>query len=327
MIEQSRRLARLALFAAAAVSLPAAGGCAPAFRSVGGALADGATTQLQSRIAGSGRQQTQQMVDSLMGYAARAYRKQAAPEIEGTVQTVLHRAESAADSTSARLFARGGTALGDLNSQADAAIRGSLNQALQQLIRDNLRAAGTEGAADVDRLSAALAANMAVLLPRLDSAAARTTANATTAATEQLALQLNTTLKDALVNATRDIARTAAQTALEQADESSRGSWIVRVGIWLGVGLIVALLALAAAWFFRQHKRTRAALDVVTQAVRDTGDARLAEEIKARATSRDVEPFLHDFLQERGYLAPRRVAVPSVYSDQGSAAGASTPGE
>jgi len=321
MMGQSRRVARLALAAAVAVSLPSTGGCF-ALRAAGGALADGATTKLQDRIAGSGRQQTQQTVDSLVRFAALAYRTQAAPEIEGTVQTVLHRAESAVDSTSTRLLARGGTAVGDLNDGAEAALRGSLNQALQQLVRDNLRAAGNAGSADVDQLSRALGANLSILLPHLDSAATQASANVTSAAAEQLALQLNTTLREALVNATRDIAKTAARSAIEEADKAGSETTFAKTAMWVGGGIAAVLVAMAIAWFIRLHRRTRAALDVVTQTVRDSADPRLKEEIKARATSREVEPWLHDFLQQRGYLADR-VAVPSVFSDQGVAAGAS----
>jgi hypothetical protein len=326
MMGQSRRVVRLALVAAVAVSLPSTGGCV-ALRAAGGALADGATTKLQDRLAGSGRQQTQQTVDSLVRFAALAYRNQAAPEIEGTVQNVLHRAESAVDSTSTRLLARGNTAVGDLNDGAEAALRGSLNQALQQLVRDNLRTAGNAGSADVDQLSRALGANLAILLPHLDSAASQASANVTNAAAEQLALRLNTTLREALVNATRDIAKTAAQTAIREADKAGSQTTFAKTATWIGGGFVVALLALALAWFIRLHQRTRAALDVVTQTVRDAADPRLKDEIKARATSRDVEPWLNDFLQQRGYLGSRRVAVPGVFADDAAAVGASKPGE
>lgn len=325
MMGRSRRNARLALAVAVAVSLPLTGGCF-AVRAAGGALADGATTKLQDRLAGSGRQQTQQTVDSLVRFAALAYRKQAAPEIEGTVQNVLHRAESAADSTTTRLLARGNTAVGDLNDSADAALRGSLNQALQQLVRDNLRTAGNAGSADVDLLSQRLGANLNILLPHLDSAATQASANVTNAAAEQLALRLNTTLRDALVSATREIAKTAARSAIMEADSVGSQTKLAKTATWIGAGIAAVLVAMAIAWFVRLHQRTRAALDVVTQTVRDSADPRLKEAIKARATSREVEPWLHDFLQQRGYLADR-VAVPSVFSDQGVAAGASKPGE
>jgi hypothetical protein len=293
-------------------------GCAPAIRSAARAGVDGATGALPARVAGRNRAQTQQIVDSLMAYAARGYAQQLAPQVQGTVHTALLDAQSTADTTTALLIARGTNAFGDLNGQASAAIRGSLNEAIQQLVRDNLRLAGREGSADVDMLSRAIAANMAVLLPRLDSAAALTAANVTSAATDRLASQLDGTLKTALLGATRDIAREATRAALEEADDVGRNSWVGKVAIGLGVATILAILALAAAHFFRVHKRTRAALDVVTQAVRDSADPRLKEEIKARATSREVEPWLHGFLQERGYLE-RRVAVPGMFTGSDSA--------
>ncbi|MFL5538111.1 MAG: hypothetical protein ACJ8J0_03930 [Longimicrobiaceae bacterium] len=314
MMGHSRPVARLALFAAVAASLA---GCAPAIRSASGAAVDGATNALHDRVAGRNRAQTQQIVDSLMAYAARGYAQQLAPQVQGTVHTALLDVQGTADTTTARLIARGGAAFTDLNGQASAALRGSLNEAIQQLVRDNLRTAGREGSADVDVLSRAIAANMAVLLPHLDSAAALAAGNVTDAASEHLANQLNTTLRTSLLDATREIARTATKAALEQADRTSRTSWVAKVAIGLSVATILAILVLAAAYFFRQHKRTRAALDVVTQAVRDSGDPRLKEEIKARAASREVEPFLHDFLQERGYL-DRRVAVPGVFTGSAS---------
>lgn len=311
MMGHSRPALRLAVFAAVAASLAA---CAPAIRGASGAAVDGATNALHDRVAGRNRAQTQQIVDSLMAYAARGYAQQLAPQVQGTVHNALLDARSTADTTAALLLARGGTALTGLNGQANAAIRGSLNEAIQQLVRDNLRLAGREGSADVDALSRALAANM----PRLDSAVALTAANVTGAATDRLASQLNGTLRTALLGATRDIAREATKAALEQADRTSRTSWVAMVAIGLSVATILAILALAASRFYQQHKRTRAALDVVTQAVRDAGDPRLKEEIKARATSREVEPWLHGFLQERGYLE-RRVAVPTVFAGSDAA--------
>ncbi|MFL5383710.1 MAG: hypothetical protein ACJ8GN_14415 [Longimicrobiaceae bacterium] len=315
MMGHSRPAARLALFAAVAASLA---GCAPAIRSATRAGVDGATGALHDRVAGKNRAQTQQIVDSLMAYAARGYAQQLGPQIQGTVHTALLDAKSTADTTTALLLARGTTAFGDLNGQASAALRGSLNEAIQQLVRDNLRTAGREGSADVDMLSRAIAANMAVLLPRLDSAAALTAANVTSSATDRLASQLDGTLRTALLSATRDIAREATKAALEQADRTSRKSWVGKWTIGLSIAAILAILALAAARFLQLHKRTRAALDVVTQAVRDSADPRLKEEIKARATSREVEPWLHGFLQERGYL-DRRVAVPGVFTGSDAA--------
>ena len=84
-------------------------------------------------------------------------------------------------------------------------------------------------------------------------------------------------------------------------DDSPLTKWLVRIGI----ALAVAALGAVALKFYREFHRRQAALEVVTQVIRDSQDPRLREAVKARATQREVEPWLHDFLEDRGYLAQK----------------------
>ena len=243
--------------------------------------------------------------------ATKSFKSQLTPALNRGVEGALRGARFQLDTASALLVERGNQAIGGYGAQLEQTVRGPLSDALQELVRANVRAAGEQGRAQATLLTGQLSADLGALTPRLDSAVTHAAANATAAVTKQLAQDLRGELRTSLVAAAGDIADKAAARAVRSVDQGARRSPLVKWGIGIGVALAVAALGAVAVRVYRELRHRQAALDAVAQVIRESQDPRLKEAVKERATQMNVEPWLNSYLKQRGYLSKMGQKIPA----------------
>lgn len=157
------------------------------------------------------------------------------------------------------------------------ALEGRMSTALASLVRSNIRVAGDEGRAQMVALSRVLASGL--------DTSVRT---ATRAFMQELSAGLRNELKVAAESALAAVVRTGVQSGDREVQHTGVGKTLV----WIGVGLVAAIIALAIAWVVRDRQRNRTALDVVLAEVARRGDPQLDRAIKSRATQQRVERYV-----------------------------------
>jgi hypothetical protein len=276
-----RRLHWLVLLPAL-LTLPA---CESALRNAGKSAIDGGLTQARdfARI-NLQRDSVKRLLDSLAAYTGAAIANHLRPPVDTTLQLLLARGESALlrseDSTIARL-------------------RGPLSQALDELISTKLELAGMKARYQADSLVLALGGRVSSdISPRLD----RATANLIDTAAEKLAASLRGALLESLLLASDTIASRATSAVSRAATQAVDQTPLVqKLKRWAPIAIVIVLVV-AIFWMVWLLRTSRRALDVVTAAIHERGDESLRREVKMKATQRKIEPYLHEFLEDRGYL-------------------------
>lgn len=275
-------------------------GCGWAARGVSQGALDGVHDYFTSPPT---RDSARALIDSLGSYARFAYDRHAAPLLDSTASRLILTGRAAVDSTSRALFALGEERLSALETHFDDVLRNSLSDALQELVRENIRAAGTEARGQGRLFARDFAAELdSAFAPRVQTLVAVAVAAATDSAAARFASRLGADLRDGLVAIADTVARVGARAAVQAADEAATTGTIARN---IRIGLIVALiLALAGVtiWLIRDRHRIREALDIVTGTVHDLSDTELTARIRSRAQARSLEPWLNKYLRERGFM-------------------------
>jgi hypothetical protein len=271
----ARRLVVLA--SAAALSL-ALGACV--FRSAGRSLGRSAAAAGLAYVrSDTGRAQLRTFSDSALHQATVSFRREVQPTLDSAVREILARGDSAVERAEQRLV---------------GAVEGRLSDALTRLIRTNLRVTGEEGRAQLDlaiqRIAVDLERDLVPVLRR-----------GVTASTADLMAQLSASVRTDLKEAAESALAAAVRAGVQAGAGAARRTPLWKTVLWIAGGIIAALVFLALAWLTREHRRSVAALDVVTGAIQQEGSAGLKEQIHDRAAQRQIEKWLHRYMAKRGY--------------------------
>jgi hypothetical protein len=249
------------------------------------------------------RDSARALIDSLGSYARFAYDRHAAPLLDSTASRLILTGRAAADSTSRALFALGEERLAVLETHFDDVLRNSLSDAIQELVRENIRAAGLEARGQGRLFARDFAAELdSAFAPRVQTLVAVAVAAATDSAAARFASRLGADLRDGLIAVADTVARVGARAAVEAADRAATQGTVarnIRIGLIVAgfIGLIVFVI-----WLIRDRRRIREALDIVTGSVHDISDTALSAQIRSRARARSLEPWLNRYLRERGFI-------------------------
>lgn len=226
--------------------------------------------------------------------AVRAVTDTSAAAIAAALRTsLLPTLDSAFDRSATRVTERSAVALNSARDSLIATIRGPLSVALQELVAANIAAAGRAGGAQWDAAVVRVGYDFDThVLPRVDTAAT----HAADAVITRVVAAMDSNFR-ATINATVASAVRAGVEAGASQLESTK--------LWrrLTIGAVVAgVVGLAlAAWLGYRVRRTRRALESVTDVIESRDDAALKEQVRRRAQQLGVEPTLHDVLAKKGY--------------------------
>ncbi|MGH7323699.1 MAG: hypothetical protein ACREJ9_03525 [Candidatus Rokuibacteriota bacterium] len=269
---------RLVVSASVAALSMAVGACVirGAGRSFGRSAAASGLAYVRSD---SGRAQLRELSDSTLHQATVSFRMQVQPTLDSAVHEILARGDSAVERAERGLA---------------NAVEGRLSEALTRLVRTNLRVTGEEGRAQLDltiqRLAVDLERDLVPVLRR-----------SVTASTADLMAQLSASVRTELKVAAESALAAAVRAGVEAGAGAARRTPLWKTVLWIGGGIIAALVFLAVAWLIREHRRSVAALDVVTSAIQQEGSSGLKERIHDRAAQRQVEGWLQRYMAKRGY--------------------------
>lgn len=128
----------------------------------------------------------------------------------------------------------------------------------------------------------------------------KTTGQVTYAASANAVIGLRTELADPK---TAEVLGALTETVIKRATETAKDELIDKKWLW-GMALVMgALLAAAIAatlYFFRKNQATSRALTLIAQQINKAGQPELKRSIQAKAKDKEIEPFLRDFLMDRG---------------------------
>lgn len=199
------------------------------------------------------------------------------------------------DSAVQALLTRGRADLRGAEESLVAVIGGPLSDAMSRLVRTNLRVAGVEARSQLDLTVGRVASDLERdLTPALQ--------RSIVAATQSFGTQLAASVRTELRVAAESALAAAVRAGVESGSKTAQRSPVWQAVLWIGGGLIAALLLVAAAWFYRQHRKSVMALDAVAGAVQRSGTPELKAQIKDRAADRNVDEWLHGYLVKRRYL-------------------------
>jgi hypothetical protein len=99
---------------------------------------------------------------------------------------------------------------------------------------------------------------------------------------------------EAIGNLTREVVKSATDGAKDSVDK--KYLWVI--GVPLGVLLLLSVAALV--FYIRKSFLTSRALTVVAQQINKGEHTELKQRIKSKATERQIEPYLANFLADRG---------------------------
>jgi hypothetical protein len=198
------------------------------------------------------------------------------------------------DSAVREILARGDSAVERAEQRLVGAVEGRLSDALTRLIRTNLRVTGEEGRAQLDlaiqRIAVDLERDLVPVLRR-----------GVTASTADLMAQLSASVRTDLKEAAESALAAAVRAGVQAGAGAARRTPLWKTVLWIAGGIIAALVFLALAWLTREHRRSVAALDVVTGAIQQEGSTGLKEQIHDRAAQRQIEGWLQRYMAKRGY--------------------------
>jgi hypothetical protein len=260
-------------------------GAAACFKALGKGVGDGAVIGARDQLATeSTRVVLHQVTDTAIGYVNAALQRSVVPTLNSTTSGIL---------ADARTTVRG------VEDTLAIAIEGRLSESLQRLVAANLASAGTGTRNQVHELMHQVSLDLtAEISPAIDRTVQSAGQKLASAVSERFADEWERRLSAQVESTAARAAKAAA--AAGGKEVGSQPVWKTVVG--LVIGIIVAILALAAAWIWRQKRRSQQALSAVTQAINSTGTPELKAEVKRRAMDGKVEGWLHDFLEKQGHL-------------------------
>lgn len=285
------------LSAAAATS-----GCATIGHDAARDLLSGA----QSYVRHEGRDSVQAMVDTLVASLVVAYEGRALPSLHSSLDDLLGSSLSRLDSAADGILDRAQADLMAAEDTLAVRIRTSLSDALEELVRANLTAAGEASRTEIAAVGEEMARSLSRdVLPELEGFMARAAARAADSVAVVFAGRLGTDLRLGLVAVADTVARVGARAAVQEADRAAGEGTVFRTLAWILGGAVIIALLLLGIWLFRERKQrqqTEEALNVLARAIRDGGSEALRQDVKVEAMHRRLEPWLHEYLAKNGYL-------------------------
>lgn len=257
-------------------------------RGIGESVVAGATGSLsRSALQSPQRDSLKATMDSIASYAGQAIAGFLRPQIDTAIDGVLVNAKSS---------------VREMQDTLAMNVGGSLNRALQELLRANLAVVN----AGVDRtIQSVLDSTQYRLRYGIQPIVETTVGNAIDAATDRLAGSLEGALLAAMMGAADSIARKATTAAGKAADKSVQESTLLaNVKRFWPFALLGLLAAVVGVLLYQRHKREQM-LSAIASVVQKQGNDQLKEAIKMTATVRRIEPQLNKWLAERGYLVER----------------------
>jgi len=219
--------------------------------------------------------------ESALAGVSRGLRDSLQPRIDTTLAGLLRRLRSQLD-----------TMTDSLEGGLTAYIRGSLDSATDQLVAHR---SSQLAAAFPSWLAAASSAARTKLAPAMGLVAD----SAGTRLVRAVDVGLQGRLRPTLLALVREVAESVRVSAGRTTTPLlKRVSGIV----WIIGGIVVAVVAgvVVVAWL--RYRRSQQSLEAVASVVRRQGSEDLKDAIKAEATARKVEPWLHDYLSRRNLL-------------------------
>jgi hypothetical protein len=280
--ERAARLLCVMVVAAAAAAAAACGGIEQRIGASAARTIEHTGAQFRS---GPGRDSIIASTDSLASYLSAAVTRRVLPALD-TVET--------------QLLATVQSALYEVRDSITGAVTVHWTPAVEALIAGSVGSAGQQGQHELAALLRTLQAESQYhLLPLIDLAVG----NATAAALDGVAARLGPQFQAGLLALADSVARVGARAAVGQTTPIWKNlRWLLVLA-----GMIV--FALLALWFHLQRRRVErdydrsvAALAATTDAIHETGARDVAAAVQRRARQRDVEPWLREFLRERGAL-------------------------
>jgi hypothetical protein len=224
--------------------------------------------------------------DSVVALAGRMYDDSLRPRLDSTLTALL-------DTLEGRVVA--------LEDTTAAKVEGRLNEALQELVAENLTLLRDSVQRSLSVWANQLSHSVrAQVLPVVADAADSAMSRAVNALDAGLAGPLRTTLLSLVVEIS-DSVRVAARRTVE---EPAVKSFLQRLGLAGGLiaGAILAAAIAALVIISLSLRNSRRALEVVTAAIQDRGTPELKEAVQERATARKVEGWLHSYLEKKNLL-------------------------
>jgi hypothetical protein len=258
--------------------------------SAGGGLVTGARAQLRSDSTTSA---VRLLTDSATAALASGIRGNLAPALNETVGSV---------------FGNAHTFLRTTQDSLAWFLSGPFSSSLQRLIRANAQTLGTSLDAQLDpaiaRAGAGLRTQLALTLDQAGGDARRALLPLVGETVDTLSARLAVNAQGPLRQAIDSIVASAVKTGIQSADRESTPILNRIGGVLMGVAGVIVLGALA--WLYVDRKRTRQALFAVGEAVKMTDDEGVREamkdRIKANARRRQIDGYLHTFLEQNRLL-------------------------
>lgn len=224
---------------------------------------------------------TASAAESAVTGASRGLRDSLQPRLDSALTALLHRLRAQLDTMTDTL--EGGLA---------AYIRGGLDSALGQFVANRSRQIH---AAVPDWIGAASTSARHKLAPAMGEVA--------DSAGTRLVRTVNAGLQGSLRPTLLSLVQEVAESVRVSAGRTTTPLFKRLSGLFWGVGgMLVAVLATVVYVAWLRYRRSQQSLEAVATAVRQQGTDDLKRAIKVEATNRRVEPWLHDYLNQRNLL-------------------------
>ena len=258
--------------------------------SAGGGLVTGVRTQLSSDSTTSA---IRLLADSATEALASGIRTNLAPALDATV---------------AGVFARTSTFLSTTEDSLARFLAGPLSSSLQRLIRENVQTFGTTLDAQLDpviaRAGQGLRTQLSLTLDQAGSDARRVLVPLVADAVDTVSVRLAANAQGPLRVAIDSIVASAVKAGIDSAGTAGKPLLNRIGGVLLGVAGVIVLGLMA--WLYIDRRRTRQALFAIGEAVKHTDDENVREamkdRIKANARRRQIDGYLHTFLEKNRLL-------------------------
>lgn len=216
-----------------------------------------------------------------------AFQADLKPTIEETWDGVIEKAESTIDEGEA-MIARAGDSLA-------VAVGGDLNEAFNELLRDNIETAGSEFREELRLISSDLRIVIREdLSPALTEAIAQASAALVSELSEGVRTELAAEMEEALVRAVGSAVQAGT------GDLTPLGEWLQRAGIAVGAFVLVLL----GVWLYRDRQSSQETVIALGQALQNVQDPEvkeyIREQIRDAANERNVLDWYRRFRKRRG---------------------------
>lgn len=231
--------------------------------------------------------------------AGRAFQDSVQPKLGTAVATVADSLRPQLRTILAGLLDTLEFRAGRLEDSLATWIAGSADTAVQRLLAHNVRLVRDS----IDRaLGVWLGTVSASLESELWPGAARAADEIAARTLDTLAATVDSTgvLGRAIVGLGDRVVRQAIQAIREETQRAT--PWWVWLGLGLFVAVVLAIIGLFAIAARRELARGKTSLRIVTRAIQEANDTRLAARVKSLASDQGVEPWLWSFLTRERLL-------------------------